>query len=96
MKNNHRSLLSPLSWAVALWLAFTFLGCGSISVPEKTLNKCNKEQIECNSQANKSCGAEDSSCVKKMLTDPNWSAKTFDDQIRKCDVDYQKCLGLNQ
>ena len=95
MKKHHKSLLSSVSLAVALWLAFTFLGC-SASVPKEVLDKCNKEQIECNSQANKACGAEDFSCVKKMLTDSNWSAKSFDDQIKKCDADYQKCLGLNK
>ena len=98
MKNHHKSLLSPLSLAVTIWLCCAFLfftGC-SASVPKEVLEKCNKEQIECNSQANKACGAEDFSCVKKMLTDSNWSVKSFDDQIKKCDADYQKCLSLNK
>ena len=73
-----------------------FLEC-SPSVPDNVLDRCNREQTECNSQANKSsCDEEDSSCVRKMLTDPNWSAKDFNQKLNQCDTNYQKCLGLEK
>ena len=83
-------------FVLLFFIGLFFLGCSS-SVPDDVLDKCNKEQTECNSQANKSsCGVGDSACVKKMLTDPNWSAGNFNQKLKQCDTDYQKCLGLKK
>ena len=85
--------------SVYLYVLFCFAGfsaCSS-SVSNSVLDKCNMQKVDCNSQANKSsCGAGDSSCVQKMLTDPNWSTQQWDEKLNKCTADYQKCLNSKE
>ena len=73
-----------------------FVSCSN-RVSDELLMKCNTEQKACNKQVHdESCGTDNASCIKQMLTNSNWSDEAFDKKLKSCDEDYQKCLQLKK
>ncbi len=83
--------------AFGLLFFFVLLSCSN-KVSDELLMKCNTEQKACNQQVHdESCGTDNASCIRKMLTDSNWSDdEAFDKKLKSCDEDYQKCLQLKK